>query len=77
LNNLVSNASYSKIFEVGGDSENFYIFTHNNKKMNQNKRNQFFAEISLTRVKQSQYLQKPRYYADESIFDKENKIDAS
>lgn len=58
LNHFVTNSSFSRIFEMANDTEYFYVFAQNNKKMNnQNKRNPFYAEISLTRVSQETYLE--------------------
>ena len=48
---MLTNNSYSRIFEMNGDEDHFYVFAQNNKKLNnKNKRNPFYAEVSLTRV---------------------------
>ena len=47
LQSIVDSKMYSKIFEIVGDDQYFWIFNSNNKKKDNNK---FFGTISVSRI---------------------------
>ena len=49
LNSRVSNDTFNKVFEMRGDEENLFVFTHNNKNINSdNYENPYYGEVTLT-----------------------------
>lgn len=56
LDKRVRNDTFDKIFEVGGQSDYLYIFTHNNKQINRsNMQNPYLGELTVSRVRKSAY----------------------
>ncbi len=47
LKQIVNSKMYSKIFEIAGDDEYFWIFNSNNQKKDHNK---FYATVSVSRI---------------------------
>jgi hypothetical protein len=66
LEKRVNNETFSKLFEVKSDPDNFYILAHNNKNKNlANLKNPFYGEVSISKVRKDLYLEEN----EESLYD--------